>query len=102
MPLINLSCLNGHQTEQYLHHWDNFGCETRWCDDCGELMAPVFSPGTSNTYFGEGACARVIYNLGHEPVTITSHQQHKDAMKKAGVVQGQPNFRRGMPGYDAF
>lgn len=98
MPLINLQCLNGHRSEQFLHSWDDLGCEYRVCEICLHSMAPIFSPGTTLTWFEEGR-ARVIENLGHEPVTITSHKQHHEAMKKAGVSQGQPNFMRGRKGY---
>lgn len=100
MPLITLQCLNGHTSEQYLHTWENLGCETRLCA-CGMTMAPIFSPGTTNTYFEEGR-ARVIHNLGHQPVRITSYKQHQEAMKRAGVTQGQPNFMRGRKGYSAI
>lgn len=101
MPIVQLKCLNDHDSEVFLHSWHDLGCELRRCEACGETLAPVFSPGTTLTYFGEGAAGQWIHNLGHEPVFITSHQQHKAAMKKAGVTQGNPNSMRGRKGYCA-
>jgi len=83
MPLIALRCLNDHQTEQYVHAPDDKGTETRLCQ-CGETLAPILSLGSGLTYFEEGR-ARVIWNLGPEPITIRSHEQHKKEMRKAGV-----------------
>jgi hypothetical protein len=99
MPVINVMCLLGHRSEIYLHTWDDYGAATRVCA-CGHSLAPAFSPGTTLTWFEEGR-GRWIENLGHEPVYITSHRQHREAMKKAGVTQGTPNHFRGLPGYNA-
>jgi hypothetical protein len=57
--------------------------ETRFCG-CGGVFAPTFSMGRGLTYFEEGR-ARVIWNLGPEPITVRSHEEHKAAMRKAGV-----------------
>lgn len=98
MPLVNLSCLNQHRSEVFVHAWADLGCETRWCA-CGELLAPAFSAGTTLTWFEEGR-ARVIHNLGDQPVVLTSHKQHQEAMRRAGVTQGKPRFMRGRKGYE--
>lgn len=83
MPLFAFECLSGHATEKFVHVAADLGAETVVCA-CGQTMAPALSMGRGLTYFEEGR-ARVIWNLGPEPVTITSHQQHKQAMKRAGV-----------------
>lgn len=83
MPLIALRCMNDHTAEQYVHHAEDKGTDTRVCA-CGETLAPVLSVGTGLTWFEEGR-GRWINNLGVQPVYITSHEQHKREMKKAGV-----------------
>jgi hypothetical protein len=100
MPLINIECRNGHRSEQYLHTWARYLTDVRLCGECGCIMHQVFSPGTTLTHFRENSPS-VIHNLtvGNGPVRITSHKQHREAMKAAGVEQGQPNWMRGRPGY---
>jgi hypothetical protein len=83
MPLVALACLHGHSRDQYLHAAANLGCETRVCS-CGETLAPALSVGVGLTFFGEGANARTIANLGG--VTITSHAQHARVMQARGVA----------------
>ncbi len=83
MPLVALRCVNDHAAEQFLHAPDDRGAETRVCA-CGESFAPVLSVGTGLTWFEEGR-GRWVNNLGVRPVYITSHEQHKKEMKKAGV-----------------
>ena len=73
--------MQGHTTDQYLHHPANLGCETRLCA-CGASLAPALSVGRGLTWFEEGR-ARVIENLGG--VTITSHAQHQRIMRERGV-----------------
>jgi hypothetical protein len=82
MTMLALRCPNDHRTEMYLHHQANLGCETRLCA-CGHTLAPALSVGFGLTYFGEGAQARTIANLGG--VTITSPAQHARVMKERGV-----------------
>ena len=84
--LYEYECLNGHRRERFEHHPDDKGCETIICDECGHTMGPVPSYGRGLLYFEEGR-ARTIWNLGPEPVTIRSHKEHLEAMKKAGVAQ---------------
>ena len=80
MPLIALRCLNGHVAEQYVHTPDDRGAETRICA-CGETFAPTLSVGRGLTWFESGR-ARVIMNLGPEPVTVTSHGQHRQLLRE--------------------
>lgn len=91
MPMLNLVCINGHTSEQYLHAGPDKGCETRVCSTCGETLAPGLSVGFGLTYFGEGAQGRTIANLGG--VTITSHAQHKRVCRERGV---EPAFDWGV------
>ncbi len=95
MPMFTLECLNGHSRDMYAHSVVERACRTIVCD-CGYTMAPVFSPGTPLTYFGEGGGGKWIHNLGHEPVFVTSHAHHERLMKEAGVSWAPA--RRGMPG----
>ena len=83
MPLIALRCLNDHTAEQFVHVLEDLGCETRLCR-CGSTMAPVLSVGRGLTYFEEGK-PRTIWNLGHEPVVVRSHEEHRRLMRERGV-----------------
>lgn len=81
MPNYDWTCVAGHvRADHYVHV---LGIETVLCD-CGETMHPVASFGRGLTYFEEGR-GRWIHNLGPQPVYVTSHEQHKAEMKKAGV-----------------
>ena len=94
MPLFAFRCICGNEAEQFEHTRDDFGCRTVLCD-CGSTVGPTLSLGRGLTYFSEKK-PRVIRNLGHKPITITSHEQHKAEMRKAGVEWAPP--KRGMPG----
>ena len=95
MPLYAFACEQGHTQDIFCHTREDFGCRTVLCERCHSSMAPVLSMGRGLTWFEEGR-ARVIHNLGHEPVTITSHEQHKRIMKERGLEWAPP--KRGMPG----
>lgn len=103
MPLYNFACGNGHIVEHFVHVASDLGCQTHLCPNCvndsetgaGTPMFPIFSFGRGLTYFSEKS-PRTIWNLGPEPVTIRSPEEHKAAMKKAGVEWHPP--KRGMPG----
>ena len=95
MPMFEMRCLNGHVRDIFAHSVLERACKTIICTECGNGMAPVLSMGRGLTYFEEGR-ARVIHNLGPEPVTITSHEQHKRIMKERGLDWAPP--RRGMKG----
>ena len=96
MPLFEMRCLNNHQREVYAHNVIERACHTEICDLCHNDMAPILSLGRGLTYFAEGGKGKIIYNLGHDPVLVTSPKQHEDLMKAQGVTWAPP--RRGMPG----
>lgn len=96
MPTFEFHCVNGHARDTYEHHRDDLGCRTIVCEDCGELMAPVFSGfGRGLTYFEEGR-GRVLWNLGPEPITVRSHEEHKRLMRERGLEWATEG--RGRPG----
>ena len=85
MPLYRHRCPEcAVEQDVFEHHPDDRGCRTILCA-CGSSMGPVLSVGCGLTYFEEGR-GRWIHNLGHAPVYVTSHEQHKREMKKAGVT----------------
>jgi hypothetical protein len=88
MPLYEYVCLEDHRRDVFLHAARDLGAQTVVCD-CGHTMGLSLSLGRGLTYFEEGR-ARTIYNLGHEPVVVTSHEQHKAAMRRAGVEWATP------------
>lgn len=83
MPLIALRCIEGHESEQFVHHTDDTGCETRICH-CGNTLAPALSMGRGLTWFEEGRPFLMQHGVP-EPVLITSHEQHKRVMKEHGL-----------------
>jgi hypothetical protein len=83
MPLFDFGCDKGHLREAFFHRADDAKNAVLLCQ-CGAPMIKKFSMGRGLTYFEEGR-ARVIHNLGHEPVVIRSHAEHKRAMREAGV-----------------
>lgn len=85
-------CLNGHKKDKYEHSALDKGCDTMICQTCGHTMGPIPAFGKGIAFFEEGR-PRTIYNLGDKPITITSYKQHKEAMKKAGVVEAGVNPR---------
>lgn len=84
MPLYKMTCLNGHDAEQFVHAADDKGCRTAICETCGETMGYTLSVGQGLLYFEQGRIRR-IDNMGHEPVYVTSHEMHKREMKKHKV-----------------
>lgn len=93
MPLFVWQCSwCDTQQERFVHHPDDKGCATYICS-CGGTMAPVLSVGNGLLWAEEGR-GRWIHNMGHKPVYITSHEQHKRLMKQrklelAGARPGQ-------------
>ena len=84
MPIYGSVCPEcGAVAEGFCHVPEDRGCATRLCA-CGSTMAPVLSVGSGLTWFRENA-GRWLHNLGDQPVYVTSHEQHKAEMKKAGV-----------------
>jgi len=95
MPIYTRQCINGHQEDSIEISWTEKYTKTVFCKKCNNTMGHVFTLAKPSLFFEEGK-ARVIHNLGHDPVTITSSKQHEAAMKKAGVSMAVP--KRGMPG----
>ena len=84
MPLYAFRCSEcGCEADRYVHVPADLGTETRLCE-CLSTMAPIMSMGRGLTYFEEGR-ARVLHNLGPEPVTVRSHEEHKKLMKERGL-----------------
>ena len=85
----------GLEAEHFEHHPDDKGAESYVCA-CGYSMAPLIGLlGRGLLYFEEGR-ERTIWNLGHEPVRLSSAKAHKEAMKRAGV--GEAGNRMGEKG----
>lgn len=89
MPLYNFRCEEDHTEEHYVHVADDLGCATHTCRECRKAgdertLTPVPSFGIGLTWAEEGR-PRTLWNLGPKPITVTSHEQHKREMKKAGV-----------------
>lgn len=93
--LYNFGCINGHETEAFEHHRDDLGCRTLICEECDHTMGPTLSLGKPLLFFSEKN-PRIIENLSDKPVKVTSHKQHKDLMKEAGVTFATP--KRGEKG----
>jgi hypothetical protein len=85
MPVYELRCLNGHTDDQFVHSHADFGCQTKLCSACQSTMTPILSMGRGLTYFEEGR-GRWIHNMGHDPVYVTSHEQHKRLMKERNLA----------------
>lgn len=84
MPLYRFVCPeDGTEREAFVHVADDLGAATMLCP-CGSTMSYALSVGRGLTWFEEGR-ARVLHNLGHEPVTVTSHEQHKALLRARGL-----------------
>ena len=94
MPMFKTGCACGYRGERYLHHEFNRQL-SHPCPECRHELVFLPSYGTALTWFEEGR-ARVIHNMGDEPVVITSHSQYEKEMKKRGLANA--GSRRGMPG----
>jgi hypothetical protein len=86
MPIYEFQCNEGHTKEIFLHSCHDLGCETLFCESCGDTMGPVISQSNRMLWYEQGK-PRTIWNLGPEPITVRSHKEHREAMKKAGVVE---------------
>lgn len=95
MPLYETQCLNGHTRTVYYAQAQDKRCRTHICPECGHSETFVLSMGRGLTYFSSKT-PQVIYNLGPEPVTITSPAQHERLMKERKLAW-MPQ-KRGMPG----
>lgn len=95
MPMYDFVCSAcGAQEECYLHVRDDLGAATPLCA-CGSSMGPIISVGRGLTWFEEGR-ARVLWNLGPEPVTVRSHGEHQRLMRERGLDWATKG--RGRPG----
>lgn len=82
MPLVRLTCPNGHPSERYLHTWARLYRElSRVCGVCAHPYLVDASYGQPLLYFSEKT-PRTIANLG---ATIRSHGEHVRTMKARGV-----------------
>ena len=90
MPIFKTKCTECEQEKDtYLHH--EMRREYLPQCHCGGVLSFLPSWGKALTYFEEGR-GRWIYNMGDEPVYVTSHWQHKEEMKKAGVGEAPPRY----------
>lgn len=94
MPLFDYRCTAGHVDERFFHSAAQAECMMP-CRVCAAPAEKLLSLGAGACYFEEGR-GRWIENLQHEPVYITSPEQHKALMKKNGVTWATKG--RGMPG----
>ena len=98
MPLIAYGCPEcGAATEHFVHVMADRGCLTPLCP-CGSTMGPMLSMGRGLTYFEEGR-ARIIHNLADQPVTVTSHEQHKRLMREHKVDWATERATQGRGGW---
>lgn len=95
MPLYDFRCIDGHIREAFEHSPLDKGCHTILCEICHSTMGPVASFGKGLTP-ELGGWPRVIHNLGHDPVLVTSTGHHQRLMKERKVEWVAP--KRGMPG----
>lgn len=94
MPLYDYRCTNGHCDERFFHS-SAAAAECLPCRTCGAEAVKQFSVGRGLCYFEEGN-AKLIWNLGPEPVWVTSHEHHKRLMRAQKVDFA--NRGRGYPG----
>ena len=59
------------------------GCETVICK-CGNTMGPLPSFGKGIAWIEEGR-PRTFYNIGPQPITVTSQKQYREALRRHGV-----------------
>lgn len=83
-------CMNGHSKDLYEHKREDLYCTPHTacvvCDECGETMTGIFSPGHKMCWIEESRPFTSSHlDTGDGPVTVTSHGQHREAMKKRGV-----------------
>lgn len=84
MPMFQVGCICGYRDEWYLHN-EFHRQELAFCPECKNTISYIPSFGVPMRYFEESR-PRTIYNMGDEPVTITSPSQHEQEMKKHGVA----------------
>ena len=80
MPLYTFRCEAGHEKDIFVTHHADLGCQTVYCRPCQSTMAQIITYGQGLCYFEEGR-ARLIWNLGPEPILVKSAEQHKRLMR---------------------
>lgn len=84
MPCYDVQCIHGHRRMVYYASHTERRLEPEICPECGHTQSFVISRPGSYTYFSESNPV-VLENLGHEPVTVTSHWQHQKLMRERGL-----------------
>lgn len=82
-PLYDFVCENGHEYRDKYLPTSQTDIPVL-CEECGQTMTKLLSMGRGLVWFEEGR-GRLIHNLGHEPVLVTSHEQHKRLMRENKV-----------------
>ena len=95
MPIFRAACECGWEGDKFLHK-ESDREKDHACKECSNTVTFLPSFGTGLTYFRESQGGRVIHNLGHNPVYITSPAHHRAEMKKAGVSPAGQHY--GMKG----
>lgn len=84
MPLYQFHCPEcGAAGERFCHVAADQGAATVVCL-CGSSMGPVLSMGVGLTWFEEARPCR-IEHMGHEPVWVRSHGEHRRLMRERGL-----------------
>src|SRR5438309_4812472 len=87
MPLYLFNCPQGHQLECFFHSWQQAFTGAYLCAFCGLPMNRLqVTPIAPALFFEESCGGRVIENLGHAPMQVTSAKHHRQLMKQAGVT----------------
>ena len=94
MPLYEFRCPDGHIDECFEHAPDK-GSQTVICQ-CGHSMGPVMSWGNPLTTWASESAPQTIWNMGPEPVTVTSMAQLNRIAKNRGLMNVGP--KRGEKG----
>ncbi len=81
MPMYDVECTNGHQTEVLAR----IGDRSVRCRECGALTARIWLP-TRRAVIGD-AMDYMDHNLGPVPVHVTSRTQRKQLMAQAGLQE---------------
>ena len=97
MPIYEWRCPEC-SAEKEVYHSSPDIVESEVCAECHALMGRLMPSSVGSALWAEEGRPRTIWNLGPEPVTVSSAKQHQDAMKKAGVVPAGANWKRGEKG----
>jgi len=97
MPMYTFKCVNDHQEDVFVSTYLDKECVTPVCKECSHSMGQIIALGTRfQPLFYSEKRPRVDWNLGPEPVTITSEAQHQRLMKERGLTLA--GHRRGEKG----